>query len=357
VRPSALPNASALTNASLPDRPALVTPHHLRSHAAREAIRKRVARQPGLGWAGLLLVVPIALLFTLGAGGPENSLIIFAPLVTFSLPVVAMIAFWWEDWPGTSLRPAWSGWFDTLLVAIGAVLLTMLGQIVVGRLDFAGIFRPSRSTTFPDTLPLAAAAFVAMVQLTLVCEGWPLRRLGSLAGGAVALVLAWAIAVPVYVFGPVPGIAAIGAWQVWLYVIWQGWPFTMVQKRWRRLTLANLVVIGGGLACQAAAYSLGSAPATINAVAATFITAGLTVGMLFEGTLRNRWVALAAALLLTVVLFVLLSLYAEKLPWTRAAPQDWVSHVALNAISIGIILHVAIGRRWPFAALGSDSHA
>ncbi len=38
------------------------------------------------------------------------------PLVTFALPAVAMIAFWWEDWPGSRLRPGWSGCVDTVLI-------------------------------------------------------------------------------------------------------------------------------------------------------------------------------------------------------------------------------------------------
>lgn len=322
--------------AALPERPVICTPDQQRSHAVREAIRQRVARQPGLGFAGLLLVVPVALLFAFGAGGPENSLVLFAPLVTFALPVIAMIAFWWEDWPGTSLRPAWSGWFDTLLVAVGGILLTLLGQVVVGK------------PAFPHTLPLAGAAFIAMVQLTLVCEGWPLRRLGSLAGGAVALVVAWAIALLLYALGPVPGLALVGAWQVWLYVMWQGWPFTGLHERWQRLTLANIAVIAGGLLTYALARSSGLEPGTINAAAATFITAGLIVGMLFEGALRNRWVALGTAALLAVLLYLLLFWYANSLAFTKATPEDWVAHVALNAISVGIILHVAIGRRWPF---------
>jgi len=32
---------------------------------------------------------------------------------TFALPVIAMIAFWWEDWPGTIVRPPLTGLVDT----------------------------------------------------------------------------------------------------------------------------------------------------------------------------------------------------------------------------------------------------
>jgi hypothetical protein len=179
--------------------------------------------QPRRGLAGLLLVVPIAALLALGAGGAEASLLVLGPLVTFSLPLVAMVAFWWEDWPGTTLRPAWSGWADTMLIAAGAVVLTGLGQVVVGRLDVRAIFAASPGAghvpTFPATMPLAAAAFIAMLQLTLVGEGWPLRTLPRLPAGVLALAASWAVALAVYFalagvraeLGPV--LILIAAWQ------------------------------------------------------------------------------------------------------------------------------------------------
>ena len=37
-----------------------------------------------------------------------------------------------------------------------------------------------------------------MLQLTLVGEGWPLRKLPRLVGGIAALVVAWAVAIVVY---------------------------------------------------------------------------------------------------------------------------------------------------------------
>jgi hypothetical protein len=42
-------------------------------------------------------------------------------------------------------------------------------------------------------MPLAGAIFVVMLELTLVSEGWPLRRLGRFTGGVAALAAAWAI--------------------------------------------------------------------------------------------------------------------------------------------------------------------
>jgi hypothetical protein len=145
------------------------------------------AQQPLLGVAGLSLVLPVALLLALGAGGAEPSLRVLAPLVTFGLPVVAIVAFWWEDWPGTALGPSWSGWADTVLIVVAAVLLTVLGQLVVGHADVGGLFDPfagpEHAPTFPATLPLAGATFVAMLQITLVSERWPLERLPRRTGG------------------------------------------------------------------------------------------------------------------------------------------------------------------------------
>ena len=78
----------------------------------------------------------------IGAGG-DGSTRVLGPLVTYSLPLVAMVAFWWEDWPGTRLRSSWSGWADTALIVAGAVVLAGIGQVVAGGLDVTGLFDPS----------------------------------------------------------------------------------------------------------------------------------------------------------------------------------------------------------------------
>jgi hypothetical protein len=113
-----------------------------------------------------------------------------------------MIAFWWEDWPGTQLRAPLSGILDTILVIVAGVPFTLLGQLVVGHLNVGGVFDATRgprsSPTFPATMPLAGAFFVVMLQLTLVGEGWPLRRLGRIVSGPIAVVAAWAIALTLY---------------------------------------------------------------------------------------------------------------------------------------------------------------
>ena len=159
--------------------------------------------------------------------------------------------------------------------------------------------------TFPATLPLAGTAFVAMLQLTLVGEGWPLHRLRPLPAGLLALALSWIVAVVVYLtvveveptsgsevtarHGPVPGaelgavLVLISAWQVLGYVSWRGWPFATIDNRAVRLTAAHVTVLGGGILTFFIAHRvMGFETARIAAVAGCFIAAGLVFGMLLE---------------------------------------------------------------------------
>jgi hypothetical protein len=374
----AAPGPSA---AALPERPPTSRPDEP-PEGIPSPDRSRGLQQPALGLAGLLVVIPVAVALAVGAGG-EGSVVVLGPLVTFALPLVAMVAFWWEDWPGTRLHPAWSGWANTALIAAGAVVLAGIGQILAGGLDPAALFStapgPGHVPTFPATMPLAAAAFVAMLQLTLVGEGWPLRRLRRLPAGLVAVAVAWAVAVAMYLTlveiqppagsdvtardGPVPGadlaaaLVVVGAWQVLFYVVWRGWPFSCIGTRAARLSCAHTAVIGGGVLTYLAGHEpLRIEPARLAAVAGCFVAGGLMAGMLWEGWWDRRlsfgvaraavlFGVLASAALLTVLLGVI----ADRLPLTRVTTDEWVTHASLNAVGLSVILHVAIGRRWPFA--------
>jgi hypothetical protein len=328
--------------------------------------RARLARQPALGLAGITLVIPVMVLLGVGWGGPERSLLVLGPMSTFALPVIAMIAFWWEDWPGTLLRPPLTGLVDTVLVAVGGVALTIAGQAVVAHVDLRGVFDPTsgagHAPTFPGTMPLAGAIFVAMLELTLVSEGWPLRRLGRFAGGLVALAAAWGIAILLYESlvagdGPVaPGefgaaLVCMGVLQVAFFVVLGGWPFRAIRWRARRLAAGNAAVIAGGLVVYLAlARAADLEPATISAVAGAAVAAGLVVGMLFEGWLTSMVTELAGVAIAAALLYAGLKGYAHVVGWTRAEPEEWIAYAGLNAIGAGVILHVAIGHRWPFAS-------
>ena len=353
---------------------------------AREAQQERLARQPALGLSGLLLVVPVAVLLAFAADGAQGSTILLGPFAVFALAPIAMIAFWWEDWPGTRLRPSWSGWADTLLIAAMAVVLTAMGQRLVGRFDVHGIFTlgpaPSHSPVFPITLPLAGAAFVAIMQLTFVCERWPFRRLASTAGGLAALGFSWALALLLFFvlvrFEPPPGstlsprtgflaparlgalLVIAGMWQVLFFIAWNGWPFCRLRDFAARLVAGNAAVIGAGVVTYRVGDAAGISPVTMIALAGSFIAATLVTGLQFGGWLPgsprpswNRLLTLALDLALAAVLYVVVKAYADHLHWTTADPIEWVAHVMLNAIALSVILHVAIGRRWPFDLQGS----
>lgn len=369
---------------ALPDRPPISAPPSLQPRGERDAERGAAARQPALGLAGLLLVTPVAVLLGVGAGSLQASLRVLGPLSTFALPVVAMIAFWWEDWPGTRLKAPLSGFLNTVLVIAGGVVLTFIGQLVVGHGNLRGIFDatpgPHSSPTFPATMPLAGAFLVVMLQLTLVNEGWPLRRLGRIASGPIAVMAAWAIALTLYLVlirthpkpgsglyfrggGPLSGpefggiLTAIGLWQVWFYVVLRGWPFAQVTSRAVRLPLANVTVIVAGVVTYVILHSaIGLTPAKASAVAGAALTAGLLRGMLFEGLPRSgdnpsrgRLIMLGTVALVAAALYAALTAIAHQARWTTATPEEWVTYAGLNAIGLGVILHVGIGRRWPFA--------
>ena len=161
--------------------------------------RRHLAAQPWIGIGGVLLAAVVFFALALGTGSTETSLLILGPISTFALPAVAMIAFWWNDWPGSNLTTPWTGLIDTVLVVVAALVLTIAGQAIVERSDLRGVVEanpgPGVPTTFPSTLALAGAAFTVTLQLSLVCERWPLGGIGRLRSGIAALALSWAVGI------------------------------------------------------------------------------------------------------------------------------------------------------------------
>jgi hypothetical protein len=378
----------------LPARPLLTTPPDLQRKEFADLQREHLAAQPWLGVGGLLLGAVVFFALALGLGGTGASLLVLGPLATFALPAVAMIAFWWNDWPGSRLTTPWTGLIDTVLVVAAAVVLTVAGQATVERSDLRGVFEaspgPGVPATFPATLALAGAAFTAMLQLSLVCERWPLAGLGRLRSGIAALVLSWGIGIGAYFLfvnldavsaaeraatglrnpgGPVPAsdfgsaLIAVGVWQALFFIALRGWPVNTISQQGRRLITGNVLVIGLG----AATYLLlrdGAAlqPGTISAACGCIISAAIIVGMLFEGwpaarlsPAPGRALTLVLTAAVAVALNSALAAYADGVPWTRATPDDWVTTAALSFAGAGIILHVGIGLRWPFATKTKES--
>jgi hypothetical protein len=376
---------------TFPDRPALTTPDNVQDRAVVRAERRQVAAQPMVGLIGIVFAVAVFVALAYGTGDLESSLEVFGPMATFALPPIAMIAFWWNDWPGTRLRAPLSGLIDTVLVVVLAVVLTMAGEAIVERFDVSSVFRarpgPGHPTTFPATLPLAGAAFAAMLQLTLVSEGWPLRRLGRIWSGVAALVVSWAVAVAAYLLavntdsvpateradvglrnpgGPVSGaefggiLIAIGVWQAVFFIGVRGWPFAGLASRAVRLIAGNVVVIGLGLATYFGLRDLAAwSPGLTDAVCGCVISAVLVVAMLFEGwpgtilpPMPGRVIDLGLIALVAAALYFGLAAFARSVSWVKASPDDWVTTAALTFLGAGIILHVAIGRRWPLNRAG-----
>jgi hypothetical protein len=97
-------------------------------------------------------------------------------------------------------------------------------------------------------------------------------------------------------------------------------------------------------------------PDAISAACGCIISATLIVAMLFEGW-PAAWLPPAAGRVLTLALTALVALalnralavYASSVHWTRATPDQWLTTAALSFIGAGIILHVGVGLRWPFA--------
>ena len=72
---------------------------------------------------------------------------------------------------------------------------------------------------------------------------------------------------------------------------------------------------------------------------------------------RDRALTLALTAVAALVLYRALAAYADGVRWIRAAPDDWIASASLSFAGAGIILHVGIGLRWPFAGLRRDAVA
>jgi hypothetical protein len=64
---------------------------------------------------------------------------------------------------------------------------------------------------------------------------------------------------------------------------------------------------------------------------------------------RGRLLTLFLTALVAIVLDRVLAAYANGVTWIRATPDDWITTAALSFLGAGVISHVAVGLRWPFA--------
>jgi hypothetical protein len=133
-----------------------------------------------------------------------------------------------------------------------------------------------------------------------------------------------------------------------LFLVWHGRPAARFASRAARLPAAHALVLAGGLVTYGL-LRVWLEAGTVTAAAGCFVAGGLAVGMLFEAPSGRPLAAAIGALLVAATLFAALSAIAGAFDFTHAEPKDWVAHAALNALAVSIILHVAVGRRWPFA--------
>jgi hypothetical protein len=376
----------------LPERPTLTAPPRPRDQQPGPGEpRPRLAAQPWVGLGGLLLAAVVFFALALGTGSTATGLLVLGPISAFALAGVAMVAFWWNDWPGSRLTTPWTGLTDTVVVAAFAVVLTVAGQAVIERPDVRAVFQAARApgapTTFPATLALAGATFAVMLQLSLACERRPLALagLGRIGSGIAALAASWVIGAGAYFLfvntsavpaaeraatglhnpgGPVSAadfgtaLIAVGVWQTIIFIVWRGWPLNTIGNRPARLMAGNALVIGlGGGTYAVLRDAAGLSPGAIGAACGCVISGSLVVAMLFEGwpaTLlppaAGRAVAVALSALAALALNRALAAYADGVEWVRATPDDWITTASLSFAGAGIILHVGIGLRWPFAA-------
>jgi hypothetical protein len=366
-------------------RPLLTTPPRLQPPDAARAQRQRLGAQPWLGLGGLLLTAVVFFALALGTASTATALLILGPISAFALPAVAMIAFWWNDWPGSRLSVPWTGLIDTAAFIAAAIVLTIAGQAIVERPDVSAVFRAAPGpATFPATLPLAGAVFAAMLQLSLPCERWPLGGIGRLRSGVAALALSWAIGVGAYFLfvnldavpaagraaaglrdpgGPVPApdfgsaLIAVGVWQAVFFIALRGWPINAITRRPPRLIAGNVLVIAAGALTYLLLRDIADwRPDAISAACGCVIAAVLVVGMLFEGwpaarlpPAQGRLLTLLLTALVAIALDRVLASYANGVTWMRATSDDWITTAALSFLGAGIIAHVAVGLRWPFA--------
>jgi hypothetical protein len=80
-------------------RPLLTTPPRLQRRDAARLQREVLATQPWVGFGGLALSAVVFFALALGLGNTATSLLVLGPMTVFAVSGVAMIGFWWNDWP------------------------------------------------------------------------------------------------------------------------------------------------------------------------------------------------------------------------------------------------------------------
>jgi hypothetical protein len=345
-----------------------------------------LGRQPLAGLAGLAL---LALLIYVVGILPEPQRVplqVLGPILLFGLPLLMVMAYWWSGWPVERASRPVSGAVNTLILGAGSVVLTMLGQLVIGGIDPEGLVETSDSikdgvlTTFPFTLPLALAVIVAMVQITYVWGRWPLRRLSPIAGGWAALGLSWIIGVALYYrlanWESVPGavrssiglrnpgslwdgidltalLYSILLWQSIFGVLFDGFPFLAFRRLGAGVYASTAAVfLLGALTFSLLQDGVHFAIGALIAVTGSGVAAVFVVRVLLEAwPFGSEEPGIARVGLFVSALVVFLVAYFALRVGGDVGVQPpvgfWIGVSSLVFLVGGTIWHYSVWRRWP----------
>lgn len=335
---------------------------------------------------GLFLVAAVFLVLGVLLG-PLASLLIFAVPTTFAMPVLAAVADW-EAGTSRSIGRCAAA-IDTLLVALGAIVLTILAALVVGPLDLRAMLATAPDafahglTTFPYLIPLGALTFVSFLQVSIVSEGREvLSRSFGPSAGRVTVVACFVLAIVAYLFlanwqvtpdgvkhqiflrdprGPFAALD-IATWLITV-TVWQmahtllaGWPYSIVKRRAPRVTLANVAVVGLGTGSYLLARGpLGVSGPQLAAAGGVFVAGAWLANLLLSGWQnapedagKRRAALVALALGLSAGGYVglhALGLALER-SWTKQAPVElWMVICGLNLVGGTVLWYTRVLRR------------
>jgi len=275
-----------------------------------------------------------------------------------------------------------------IMFAVVSLVLTGIFQAIVGKFDLGALFgNDGTFPTFPFLIPVAAAGFVAMLQLTFVCDRWPFDKMKPLPAGFCALVLCWGVSLLLYFTVcnwnsiPAPARAAMGLrnpggpvnaldfigwlvclvpYQIIVFQAWHGWPFREYENKLTRLVTSNVFVVGAGwLTFLFLTHVLRwDVPTIVGALGVVAVGTNVT-SMIFEDyPFHHEKPGMARlGLLMNIVgmsflTFFVLQAIGNALvsKWTNPPLNLWIGVNALNLIAPPIVFVYAILGRWPLPA-------
>ncbi len=368
---------------------------HVSIQVATTPSRGLLGHQPWVGF-GALLMVGIGFLLLGIAFGVLPSVETLAVPTTFWLPVLLVTAAWWHGWPGRAVsesRPV-SALVNLIMFAVVSLVLTGIFQAIAGNFDFGALFSDGGTfPTFPFLVPVAAAAFVTMLQLTFVCGRWPLDKMKPVPAGFCALLICWGVALLLYFTVcnwndiPAPARAAMGLhnpggpinaldfagwliclvpYQIIFFQLFAGWPFREYENKFTRIVASNAFVIGAGwLTWLFFTRVLHWATPTIIGTVGMVTVAVIITSMIFEDyPFHHEKPGVARfGLLLNVAGMAFLSFYVLQAigdalvpKWTNPPLDLWIGIAGLNFITPVIVFVYFILGRGPLPAPAPPAH-